>query len=154
MAKQLSMEEYAYVSRRHITKKEKFLDLMDEIVPWEELSSLVSPYYYKNRTGRKPFELETMLRLYLLRDWYRMNDSQIEDAVYDSFAMRRFLRLDFTREKVPDASTLAKFRKLLARYKLTSQINAIVTSSIEDKRYRLKKSRVTELSLHKKPVRK
>ena len=71
------------------------------------------------RRGRKPKSLvETMLRMYLLQAWFSLSDEGVEDAIYDSYAMRRFLGLDFTIEQVPDATTLLHFRHLLKKHEL------------------------------------
>ncbi len=54
-----------------------------------------------------------MLRMFLLQSWFNLSDEGIEDAIYDSYAFRRFMGLDFMAEQCPDATTLCKFRKLL-----------------------------------------
>lgn len=154
MSVQISFDEYALSKKRHITKKDKFLQTMDSVIDWDRLLTIVSPYYYANKKGRKPYEAETMLRMYFLREWYGLTDAATEDAIYDSYAMRRFMKLDFTREKVPDASTLLKFRKMLAKHKLSKQVLTLASEDIADKRYVCKKSRTTELSVRKIPSRK
>lgn len=70
-------------------------------------------FYYTGKRGRKPKALETMLRMYLLQAWFSLSDEGVEDAIYDSYAMRKFMGLDFTVEQVPDATTLLHFRHLL-----------------------------------------
>ena len=79
---------------------------------------MIEPYYYKNHLGRRPRGIETMFRMYLLATWFNLADEAVEDAIYDSYAMRKFMRLDFTQESVPDATTLCKFRKLLNEHHL------------------------------------
>lgn len=113
MEKQLNFTDYEYSMRKKITKREQFLDCMDEIIPWDEIVEMVEPYYFKNTVGRKARGIETMFRMYLLQTWYSLSDEGIEDTIYDSYAMRKFMRLDFTKESVPDATTLCKFRKIL-----------------------------------------
>jgi len=76
---------------------------------------LIEPFYYQDRVGkrgRKAKPVETMLRMCLLQAWFSLSDEGVEDAIYDSYAMRRFMGLDFTREQVPDATTLLHFRHL------------------------------------------
>ena len=111
--KQLTFTDLEYSNRKRITKREEFLDIMNEIIPWEEWISIIKPYYYNNTTGRPPRGMEPMLRMYLLQAWFNLSDEGIEDTIYDSYAFRKFMNLDFTNEQVPDATTLCKFRKIL-----------------------------------------
>ena len=111
--KQQSFTDYEYSMRKRKTKREEFLETMDAITPWEEIVAMIEPYYYKNHLGRRPRGIETMFRMYLLSTWFSLSDEGVEDAIYDSYAMRKFMRLDFTTESVPDATTLCNFRKLI-----------------------------------------
>ena len=113
MKKQQSFTDLEYSMRKRKTKREEFLETMDAITPWEEIVAIVEPYYYKNKRGRNPRGIETMFRMYLLATWFNLSDEAVEDAIYDSYAMRKFMGLDFTTESVPDATTLCKFRKLI-----------------------------------------
>lgn len=98
---------------------------MDDALPWERLVGLIEPFYYSNSKGRKAKPIQTMLRMYLLQVWFSLSDEGVEDAVYDSFAMRRFLGLDFTVEQVPDATTLLHFRHLLEKHRLGERLFAL-----------------------------
>ena len=109
---QLSFTEAEYSNRRRKTKREDFLDKMDVIAPWQGWVELVKPHYYSNTRGRKAKDIETMLRMYLMQIWFNLSDEGIEDAVYDSYAMKKFLKLDFSKESVSDATTLTKFRHI------------------------------------------
>lgn len=113
MDSQMTFTDYEYSMRKRTTKRDEFLACMDEITPWDEFVALVQPYYYNSKLGRKPRGIETMLRMYLLQTWYSLSDEALEDAIYDSYAMRKFMHLDFTKESVPDATTLCKFRKII-----------------------------------------
>ena len=86
---------------------------MDEIIPGEEWVSLIVPHYPSGKRGRPPIEIEIMLRMYLLQCWFNLSDEGVEDAVYDSYAMRKFMGINFFEENVPDATTLLHFRRLL-----------------------------------------
>jgi IS5 family transposase len=86
---------------------------MNEIIPWDEWIAYIKPYYYENIVGRPARGIETMLRMYLLQVWYTLSDEGVEDTIYDSYAFRTFMNLDFTKEQAPDATTLCKFRKIL-----------------------------------------
>ncbi len=95
---------------------------MDSTVPWARWVALIEPFYYSGRKGRKPKPLETMLRMYLLQAWFSLSDEGVEDAIYDSYAMRRFMGLDFALEQVPDATTLLHFRHLLEKHQLGEKL--------------------------------
>jgi len=114
MKKQSSFVDIEYGNRKKRTKREEFLDAMDAIIEWSEWTELIKPYYYAGERGRPPRGEETMLRMYLLQNWFSLSDEGIEDAIYDSYAFRKFMKVDFMgTEQVPDATTLCKFRKLL-----------------------------------------
>ena len=128
---QLSFKEAEYSNRRRRTKREDFLDLMDEIIPWKEWSEIIRPYYYQNTRGRRAKEIETMLRMYLMQNWFHLSDEGVEDAIYDSYAMRKFMQLDFSKESVPDATTLTKFRHILEENHLGEKIFADVRERLD-----------------------
>ena len=119
---QVSFTDVEYGNRRRVSRREQFLETMDATIPWSRWVGLIEPYYYTGRRGRKPKALETMLRMYLLQAWFSLSDEGVEDAIYDSYAMRRFLGLDFTTEQVPDATTLLHFRHLLEKHNLGEKL--------------------------------
>ena len=111
--KQGTFTDIEYSGRKKKTRREEFLEIMDEIIPWDEWVSVIEPYYPKGKRGRPPMGIEKMLRMYLLQIWFNLSDPATEDAVYDSYAMRKFTGIDFLKESVPDETTLCKFRHLL-----------------------------------------
>jgi transposase, IS5 family len=115
---QLSFTDVEYGNRRRVSRRERFLDSMEAIIPWARWVGLVEPFYYSGLKGRKPKPVETMLRMYLLQVWFSLSDEGVEDAIYDSYAMRRFMGLDFGVEQVPDSTTLLHFRHLLEEHEL------------------------------------
>lgn len=115
---QPSFTDVEYGMRRRSTRRETFLTMMDEIIPWTAWVGLIERHYYKGERGRKPRAIETMLRMYLLQVWFSLSDEGVEEAIYDSHAMRRFMRLDFSIEQAPDATTLLHFRHLLEKHEL------------------------------------
>jgi IS5 family transposase len=98
--------------------------MMDATIPWVDWVRLIEPFYYTGKKGRKPKPVETMLRMYLLQVWFSLSDEGVEEAIYDSYAMRRFLGLDFASEQVPDATTLLHFRHLLEEHQLGGKLFA------------------------------
>ena len=110
---QQTFTDIEYSNRKKKTKREEFLEIMDEIIPWEEWAEYVRPYYPDGKRGRPVKGKETMLRMYLLQTWFNLSDEGVEDAIYDSYSFRKFMKINFTEEQAPDATTLLKFRHLL-----------------------------------------
>jgi len=114
MSNQVSFTDMEYANRKRRTKRDEFLEIMDHVIVWEEWTAAVLPYYPSGKRGRPTRGAETMLRMYLLQNWFNLSDEGVEDAIYDSYAFRKFMKVDFmSKEQVPDATTLCKFRKLL-----------------------------------------
>jgi IS5 family transposase len=118
----VSFTDVEYGNRRRVSRREQFLQAMDETIPWASWVGLIEPHYYSNRKGRKAKPIETMLRMYLLQVWFSLSDEGVEEAIYDSYAMRKFMGLDFVVEQVPDATTLLHFRHLLEQHKLGERL--------------------------------
>lgn len=132
MEKQLNFTDLEYSSRRRVTKREEFLQKMEQVLPWRAWVTLIRPYYPAGKRGRPPREIEVMLRMLLLQVWFNLSDEAVEDSVYDSYAMKSFLGLNFDQgEQVPDATTLCKFRKLLSEHDLQKAIFDQVQSVLE-----------------------
>ena len=109
----MSFSQAEFADKKKITRREKFLARMEEIIPWQNLLAVIEPFYPKGERGRPPVGLERMLRMYFLQQWYGLADEALEDAIYDSQAMQGFTRTDLAGDGVPDATTLLKFRRLL-----------------------------------------
>ena len=126
---QRSFASAEFAMKKKRTRREKFLAEMERIVPWARLIAVIDPLYPKSgRVGRQPIGVPKMLRMYCLQQWYGLADEALEDALYDSQALRDFVGIDLSRESVPDATTLLKFRRLLQDNDLTralfDEINA------------------------------
>ncbi len=131
---QLSFASSEYAMKKKRTRREKFLGEMDRIVPWDRLIAVVEPLYPKSgRVGRPPIGVERMLRMYCLQQWYALADEALEDALYDSQALRDFVGVDLSRESVPDATTLLKFRHLLQTNELTQALFAQINAHLGEK---------------------
>jgi transposase, IS5 family len=111
---------------RRPTKRDVFLQTMNEIVPWEQLCEVIRPHYPKGEGGRPPKGLERMLRMYFVQHWFNLADDACEEALLDSASLRRFVGVDLGRERVPDGTTLLKFRHLLEEHDLGKQLFAKV----------------------------
>ena len=122
--KQASFASLEYAGKKRQTRRDKFLGEMDRVVPWSALVALIEPHYGSAsvRPGRPAVGALRMLRMYFLQQWYSLSDEGLEDAIYDSQAMRDFVGVDLSCERVPDATTLLKFRRKLEDKKLTEAI--------------------------------
>ena len=118
----MSFAQSEYAGKKKVTRREKFLGEMEQVVPWARLVARIEPHYPKGERGRPPVGLERMLRIYFLQQWYTLADEALEDALYDSQALRNFAGIDLSVEAVPDATTLLKFRHLLEAHALTQAI--------------------------------
>ncbi|NKI96834.1 IS5 family transposase [Rhizobacter sp. SG703] len=133
------MSQRSFASAEHAMKKkqtrrEKFLGEMERIVPWARLMAVVEPLYpTSGRVGRQPTGLAKMLRMYCLQQWYGLADEALEDALYDSQALRDFVGIDLSRESVPDATTLLKFRRLLNDNNLTKALFDEINAHLGEK---------------------
>jgi IS5 family transposase len=111
---QVSFAQAEYDKKKKRTRRELFLEKMEQVVPWLRLLEVIEPHYPKSgKRGRPPIGLEKMLRMYFVQQWYGLADEAVEDAIYDSQALRNFMSIDLSRESVPDATTLMGFRHLL-----------------------------------------
>ena len=113
MENQMSFTDIEYSNRKRTTKREAFLDCMDEVIQGDEVVALIKPHYNNKPRGYKAIPIETMFRMLLLQRWYNLSDEALEDAIYDSYAMRKFMHLNFVDESVLDATTLCEFRELV-----------------------------------------
>ena len=108
------------------TRKAEFLSRMESLMPWVEFCSLIEPYYPRAGNGRPPVGLERMLRMYCIANWFNLSDVACEDSLYDVPVFREFCRIDLSRERVPDATTLLHFRHLLEANNLGAALFAKV----------------------------
>ena len=122
---QISFAQAEHQNKKKVTRRERFLAQMEVLVPWQRLIDALSPSYFPNaagKRGRSPIDLERMLRIYFLQQWYALADEELEDAIYDSQAMRDFMGIDLAIESVPGATTPLRFRHLLEKHALTQRI--------------------------------
>jgi IS5 family transposase len=130
--KQQSDAMPAQAKKRHQTKRERFLAEMDQVVPWPALVAPIEPHYPKAGNGRRPYPLETMLRIYFLQQWFTLSDPGMEDALYDIPCMRAFARLEAA-PALPDETTILNFRHLLERHQLTAALMNAITDYLEQR---------------------
>jgi IS5 family transposase len=120
---QTSFSDLEYAGKKKQTRRERFLAQLQAVTPWAQLEAALAPFYPAGKgPGRPPLGLSRMLRMYVAQQCFGLSDEGIEDAVYDSHAIRRFIGIDLAREAAPDATTLLKFRRLLEDQGLTGVI--------------------------------
>jgi transposase, IS5 family len=118
----LSFASLAYDNKKKKTRREKFLEEMDKVIPWEEMTEAIRPYYPKAGNGRQPMALEMMLRVYFMQQWYGLSDPAMEDSLYDIESMRRFAGINLETDVIPDETTILHFRHLLEKHELTKKL--------------------------------
>jgi len=151
MEHQPGFSELEFAGKRKQTRREKFLSSMEEVVPWDELTAALKPYYPEGKRGRPPIGLERMLRLYFLQQWYGLADEALEDAVYDSQAMRLFLGIHLCSDPVPDATTLLKFRHLLEENDLCATIFETINAHLEEQGMLLREGTLVDATIINAP---
>jgi IS5 family transposase len=132
MKRQQTFTDIEHANRKRRTKMDEFLEAMDAIIEWTEWCAVVEPYYPLGKRGRPPRGVEIMLRMYLLQNWYNLADEAVEEAIYNTYPMARFMGIDFLgSEQVPDATTLCKFRQLLDENDVTKKIFGTIKGFLE-----------------------
>ena len=147
MERQMSFSQSEYARKKKITRRERFLGEMEQIVPWARLVALIEPHYPTGQRGRPPIGLERMLRIYFLQQWYTLADEALEDALYDSQALRTFAGIDLSVEAVPDATTLLGFRHLLEAHDLTKGILQEINGHLRARQLFLKEGTLVDATI-------
>lgn len=131
------------------TRRDVFPTEMDKVVPWAELCAVVEPFYPKPRAdgGVRPVGLERILRIHFLQQWYALSDPGVEEALYDSAVMRRFVGVDLGREGAPDETTGLKFRQRLERHGLADQLFAAVNAHLKQHGFRLSQGTIMDATI-------
>ena len=147
MVKQTSFSELEYTAKKRQTRRDRFLAKLEAMTPWAELVAVIEPHYPKGRRGRPPIGLERMLRMYVAQLCLGLSDEGIEDAVYDSQAVRAFVGIDLNREGAPDATTVLGFRRLLERHGLTEGIFGAINAHLEQQGLLLRRGTIVDATL-------
>jgi IS5 family transposase len=151
MQRQIGFAEAESAGKKRVTKRQRFLAEMEKVVPWSRLLSVIEPYYPKGERGRPPIGLDRMLRIYYLQQWYGLSDEGLEDALYDSIAMRAFAGIDLAVENAPDATTLLKFRRLLVEHDLTRKLFDEIGISLCERGLMMKEGTLVDATIIEAP---
>ncbi len=149
---QRSFSDLEYAAKPKVTRRDRLLGEIEAVTPWAALVAEIEPFYPKGEgRGRPPIGLERMLRMYIAQQCFGLSDEGTEDAIYDSQAIRGFVRIDLAREAAPDATTLLKFRRLLETHTLTARIFASINSHLAAKGLMLKEGTVVDATIISAP---
>jgi IS5 family transposase len=145
---QKSFSDLEYAAKKKLTRRDRFLAEIDSVTPWGKLHKLIEPFYPKaSGAGRPPIGLARMLRMYVAQQCFGLSDEGIEDAIYDSQAIRAFVGIDLNRESAPDATTLLKFRHLLEGQQLTRQIFDTINGHLAEKGLMMREGTIVDATL-------
>lgn len=146
--KQTSFSDAEFASKKRLTRRDRFLAEIEAVTPWPSLAAALLPYYPKGEErGRPPVGLERMLRMYIAQQCFGFSDEGIEDAIYDSQAIRGFVGIDLTHESAPDATMLLKFRRLLEKHNLTRRIFDEVNGHLVSKGLMMREGTIVDAPL-------
>lgn len=129
------------------TKRQIFLEQMDQVIPWSELLALIKPHYPNAENGRPSIPLENMLRIHFLQHWFALSDPAAEEAIHDSRSMRRFARIDLGKERAPDETTICRFRHLLEKHNIGPQMMKIVNTYLAKNGFRLSTGTIVDATI-------
>ena len=136
---------------RKKTRKREFLEEMTRVVPWKDLTALIEPHYPKGKTGRPPMGIDVMLRVHLLQQWFGLSDPAMEEALHDVPLYREFAGLEGPMRRLPDESTILRFRHLLEKHNLGEAILATVNVILQRHGLMLKAGTVVDATLISAP---
>jgi transposase, IS5 family len=142
LAAHAGFEKYGRKSRREL-----FLDEMEQVVPWSDLESLVEPHYPKAGKGRRPVGLGIMLRTYFVQQWFNLSDPGVEEALYDSAGLRRFVGVDLGRAPAPDETSVCRFRHLLETHDLGGAVLDAVNHHLANKGIRITTGTIVDATI-------
>lgn len=145
---QTSFSDLEYAARKKQTRRDRFLSDLERVVPWAALERVIAPHYpASGGAGRQPIGLSRMLRMYVAQQCFSLSDEGIEDALYDSQAIRRFVGVDLSRDAVPDATTLLHFRHLLEQHGLTGSLFLAINAHLAERGLFLRHGTIVDATL-------
>lgn len=150
MNKQISMSEFNDELKQARTKKKEFLEEIEKVVPMKKWLKMIHPFYYEGKSGNKPYELELMVRIYLIQNLYNLSDDMTVSEIIDSRAFSEFCEVDSSNQ-VPDGETLRRFRNILTENKLQEKLFAQVVKMLEKQGLILKKGTIVDSTIISSP---
>ena len=147
MQRQGSFSQAEYAGKKKQTRRDKFLAEMELVVPWARAVERLRPLYPRGERGRPPIGLERMLRIYFVQQWYGLADEALEDALYDSQALRGFVGIDLNRDPVPDATTVLHFRHWLEQHDLAKALFDEVGTVLEERGLLMRQGTIVDATI-------
>jgi transposase, IS5 family len=142
-----SQASFLSIAHQKKLRCEKFLDEMEQVMPWTAMLGAIAPFYVEKALGRKHKELKMMLKIYFLQQWYDLSDPGMEEAIYDRNSFQKFLEIDLLGDSVPDETTILNFRHLLEEHELQEQFLVIVNGILEQKGITVKHGTITDATI-------
>ena len=143
---QISFADAEYAGKRKKTRREIFLDEMELVVPWKALLKVIEPFYPVAGRGRRPYPMESMLRVHLMQNWFALSDPAMEEALYEIASLRGFAVLKLS-EPIPDETTILNFRHMLEEYDLAEDILKQVNAHLVRKGLLLKRGSIVDATI-------
>ena len=143
---QPTFADLEYEGKKRKTRREKFLERMDGLIPWEQLEDRIRPFYPKAGRGRRPYELSTMLRVHCVQLFYNLSDPGMEDMLYEVESVRRFAGLKLS-GPLPDETTILNFRHLLDKHELGEGLFEEINRHLESQGLRLQEGTIVDASI-------
>jgi len=134
------------LARSTKNRKQKFLEEMEESLPWGTLLAMCKRYYRESEMGRPKTDIEILLKIYFLQQWYNLGDPTVEAEIHDSIAFRSFLKIDLV-ENVPDESTICRFRHFLEKNRLQEKFFRKTVEILESKGLILKRGTIVDATI-------
>ena len=146
MNKQLTFSLISDELAKAKTSKKEFLEKIERIIPFDEWIEIIRPCYYKGEHGNKPYDLELMLRIYLLQNLYDLSDMKVMNEIIDSRAFSDFCGVD-SPNQVPDGDTIGRFRNILVENGLQEKLFHQVIDILSEKGLILKRGTIVDSTL-------
>jgi transposase, IS5 family len=143
---QISFADAEYAGKRKKTRREVFLEEMELVVPWKALLKVIEPFYPVAGRGRRPYPLDSMLRVHLMQNWFALSDPAMEEALYEIASLRNFAGLKLS-EPIPDETTILNFRHMLEDYDLAEDILKQVNALLARKGLLLKRGSIVDATI-------
>lgn len=143
---QLSFADAEYNNKKRKTRRERFLEKMDKLIPWTKLEKQAAAYYPKGKNGRPPYPLSTMLRVHCMQLFYNLSDPAMEDALYEIESMRRFAGLSLN-DRLPDETTILNFRHFLEKHGLGQKMFKTINAHLSGQGLRLREGSIVDASI-------
>lgn len=150
MTNQTTFADLDYQNKKRKPRREKFLEQMDGLIPWEDMEERIRPYYPRGERGRPPYSVSTMLRVHVVQLCYNLSDPGMEEMLYEVESVRRFAGLRLS-EDLPDESTILHFRHLLEKHQLGQGLFEEIKGHLEKRGLRLREGTIVDATIIEAP---